>query len=189
MRSVARTGREPATYDRLMTGVETGPPTGAPVYRERLRVPVRWWVLGTLLIATFSVAMVVALPGWLTVTLTGFLLLLMGGLLATYGAARIGVTDTWLHVGRARIERSHLGDVVALDAQRMRALAGPEANVRAYLLLRPYVSTGIRIDIDDPRDPTPYWLVSSRRPEALAAALASEVHRAEQSPGSTRLGS
>ena len=37
--------------------------------------------------------------------------------------------------------------------------------------LRPYLSRAVRIGIDDPADPTPYWLVSSRRPDRLAAAL------------------
>jgi len=53
----------------------------------------------------------------------------------------------------------------------MRSIAGPKADARAYLLLRPYVRTGVRIAIEEPNDPTPYWLVSSRRPALLAAEL------------------
>jgi hypothetical protein len=33
------------------------------------------------------------------------------------------------------------------------------------------VPGGVRVDVADDDDPTPYWLVSSRRPAALAAAL------------------
>ena len=50
-------------------------------------------------------------------------------------------------------------------------LAGPEANARAYLVLRPYLKRAVKVEITDPADPTPYWLVSSRRPEDLAGAL------------------
>lgn len=53
----------------------------------------------------------------------------------------------------------------------MRLAAGRDANARAYLLLRPYIATGVRITIDDPTDPAPYWLLSSRRATELAAAL------------------
>jgi hypothetical protein len=50
-------------------------------------------------------------------------------------------------------------------------VAGPAADARAYLLLRPYLKRAVKVQITDPADPTPYWLVSSRHPEALAGAL------------------
>lgn len=143
-----------------------------PTFRETLRVPARWWALGTLLIGTFWLAMIAVVPEPLTWTITALLLLLLAVLLRTYGSRKIVVTDTWLHAGRARIERRHLGAVVPLDPEQMRAAAGRDASARAYLLLRPYIATGVRVDIEDPQDPTPYWLLSSRRAAALATALA-----------------
>lgn len=143
----------------------------SPLYRERLRVPFRWWALGTLLVGSFWLAMVVAVPEPLAWTVTAVLFLILVVALRAYGATRILVTDEWLFAGRASVQRSFLGATHSLDAAQMRSLAGPEANARAYLLLRPYISTGVRILIDDPRDRTPYWLLSSRRASALAAAL------------------
>jgi hypothetical protein len=46
-----------------------------------------------------------------------------------------------------------------------------EADARAHLVLRPYIKTAVEITLDDPDDPVPYWLVSTRRPQQLAAAL------------------
>ena len=43
--------------------------------------------------------------------------------------------------------------------------------VVAYLLLRPYLKRSVKIRVRDERDPAPYWLVSSRDPEHLAAAI------------------
>jgi hypothetical protein len=43
---------------------------------------------------------------------------------------------------------------------------------RAYLCLRGWISPVVRVELDDPDDPTPYWLVSTRRPAQLVAALA-----------------
>jgi hypothetical protein len=37
------------------------------------------------------------------------------------------------------------------------------------------VRGGVRVDVADPDDPTPYWLVSSRHPDKLAEALRAEV--------------
>ena len=56
-------------------------------------------------------------------------------------------------------------------AKRTRRRAGVEADARAHLVLRPYVASAVEITLDDPADPVPYWLVSSRRPQELAAAL------------------
>lgn len=145
-----------------------------PHFREKLRVPLRWWALGTLLVGSFWLAMVVAVPEALAWTVAGLLQLVLALLLRAYGSKKITVTDEWLTAGRARIERTYVGVSTALDPEQMRLLAGRHASARAYLLLRPYISTGVRIDIEDERDPTPYWLVSSRRASALAAALSEE---------------
>jgi len=76
-----------------------------------------------------------------------------------------------LEAGRAHIGAEHLGEAEMLDAGRLRAVMGPEADARAYLCHRSWVRQGVRVEVTDPRDPTPYWLVSSRRPEELVAAL------------------
>jgi hypothetical protein len=142
-----------------------------PVYDERLGVPLRWWALATMFLASMLIAFLVATPAWVAVAGTAVLVALVLALFLGYGAARVSVRDGVLTAGRARISLEHVGEVEALDAARTRLLAGREADARAFLLLRPYLSRAVRIGIDDPADPTPYWLVSSRRPDRLAAAL------------------
>jgi hypothetical protein len=131
-------------------------------HSERLGVPFRWWVQGTMLVATFWLAFVVA---------TGVLLLAMAGLFLGYGSPRVEVADGWLRAGRARIPGEYVGGADPLDAAETRHLAGPGADARAYLLLRTYLKRAVRVTIRDDRDRTPYWLVSSRDPEHLAAAI------------------
>jgi hypothetical protein len=142
-----------------------------PVYDERLGVPLRWWALATMFLASMLIAFLVATPAWVAMAGTAVLVALVLALFLGYGAARVSVRDGVLTAGRARISLEHVGEVEALDAARTRLLSGREADARAYLLLRPYLSRAVRIGIDDPADPTPYWLVSSRRPDRLAAAL------------------
>ncbi len=140
-------------------------------YAERLHVPLRWWVQGTMLVASLWLAVVVALPLTVAWVITGVAMLLLAWAFLAYGAARVVVTGTELRAGRAHIETRHLGAVTVLDADRTRRLAGREADARAYLLLRPYLKRGVRVDIADPADPTPYWLIQTRHPDRLAAAL------------------
>jgi hypothetical protein len=140
-------------------------------YDERLTVPLRWWVQGSMLVASLWLALVVAVPGAVAWSVTAVALALLALLLRGYGSTRIVVADGTLRVGRAQIEARHLGSVDALDADEARRAAGVEADARAYLLLRPYLSRAVRVEITDPADPAPYWLVSTRHPEALAGAV------------------
>jgi hypothetical protein len=140
-------------------------------YREKLSVPLRWWVQGTMLVATFWLAFVVAAPALVAWSATAVLLLIMVGLFLGYGAPRVEVGDGWLRAGRASIAGEFLGDAEPLDAAETRRVAGPGADARAYLLLRPYLKRAVRVTVRDDRDPTPYWLVSSRDPEHLATAI------------------
>jgi hypothetical protein len=152
--------------------VDTASPTH---YRERLSVPVRWWAQGTMLVASLWLAVIVAVPGAVAWAVTGAAVALMATLFLTYGAALVSVEDGWFRAGRARVELRFVGEVVPLDAEATRLVAGRDADARAYLLLRPYRKKAVKVSLSDPADPTPYWLVSTRRPDALAAALTRAV--------------
>lgn len=143
----------------------------APPYDERLGVPLRWWVQGVMMVASLWLALVVAVPGPAAWVCSGLALALLAGLFLSYGGSRVSVREGWFRAGRARIEGHHLGAVAALDPEETRRVAGPEADVRAYLLLRPYLKRAVKVEITDPADPAPYWLVSSRHPEDLARAV------------------
>jgi len=150
-------------------------------YAERLTVPLRWWAQGTMLVASLWLALVVAVPEALAWTISGVALVLMVALFAAYGRARVGVVGSTFLAGRAHIPLDLVGAVTALDADGVRRQAGVDADARAYLVLRPYLKRGVRVDIADPADPTPYWLVSCRRPDAIVSAF--EAGRASRAAG------
>jgi len=140
-------------------------------YDERLAVPLRWWVQGTMLVASLWLAVVVALPGAAAWLVTAVALLVLAAVLLSVGSARLTVRDGVFRAGRARIAGAHLGHATALDPESTRRLAGVEADARAFLLLRPYLKRAVRVEITDPDDPAPYWLVSTRQPDRLVRAL------------------
>lgn len=142
-----------------------------PLYAERLSVPWWMWALWAALVVVL-VAIYLEPVGPL---LTAAVVLLVGavsaaGLLA-WGSARVVVTPHELVAGRARIPVELLGPPVALDAEDARRVRGRDYNAAAYHLLRGWLPRAVLVEVRDPADPTPYWYVSSRRPEALAAAL------------------
>jgi hypothetical protein len=154
--------------------VDPAPDSGG-AYDEQLRVPLRWWALATMFWASLLLALLVAIPPVVAFLVTGVL----GGLnvlvFASYGAARVRVADGVLKAGRAQIPVHLLAAPQPLDAAAARRAAGVEADARAYLLIRPYIPTAVRVRVVDPSDRTPYWLVSTRHPQLLAAELASAI--------------
>lgn len=140
-------------------------------YSERLHVPLRWWVQATMLLASLWLAFVVAMPAWLAWSATAALVVLTFALLVWVGSARVAVRDGVLHAGPAHIALDLLGPVEVLDPEETRRVHGVDADARAFLMTRPYLRRAVKVTVADPADRTPYWLVSTRHPRELAAAL------------------
>ncbi|HET8560912.1 MAG TPA: DUF3093 domain-containing protein [Marmoricola sp.] len=142
-----------------------------PGYSERLHVPLRWWVQATMFLATFWIAFIVAMPAWLAWTAAGALAAATYALFLWVGSVRVAVADGELRAGSAHIPVRLLGTPQPLDEEETRRVHGVGADARAFLLTRPYVKRSVLVPVEDPADPTPYWLVSTRHPGSLATAL------------------
>jgi len=134
-------------------------------------VPLRWWVQATMLLASLWLAFVVSMPEWAAWSASGVLLLATFGFFAWIGSARVAVRDGVLYAGPAHISLDLLGPAEPLDAEETRRVHGVDADARAFLLTRPYLKRSVKVTVTDPADRTPYWLLSTRHPGELAAAL------------------
>jgi hypothetical protein len=142
----------------------------AVVFRERVQVPLSWWVFAVLFAGTLAGAFGFYLGRlWAVgIGVPSLVLVALGFWAASYV---IEVDDADVRIGRAVIGRPWVGAVRPLDAAATRTRSEVEADARAHLVLRPWVSTTVELTLADPADPVPYWLVSTRRPGALAHAL------------------
>lgn len=133
-------------------------------------MPPGWWALDALFALMLGVAFGYYLGlGWgLGVGVVAVVAVALGFLTASYV---IEVDETEFTVGRAVIGREWIGAARPLDAAATRARSGVDADARAHLVLRPWTSTCVELTLVDPADRVPYWLVSTRRPGALATAL------------------
>jgi hypothetical protein len=84
---------------------------------------------------------------------------------------KISINGELLKVGVAQLALSEIEQVRICDSALMASLRTRQADRRAYLALRFWVKSGVQIFLADPKDPTPYWLVSSKKPTLLASAL------------------
>jgi len=160
-----------------MPSTNTGPavPSDASttplIFSERLWPGLGAWII----VAVLSLAgiLVLAPIGWgYGIAAAVVLFLLMGGALYT-STPRIEVTAGEFRAGKAVIDRAFLGEIQAFTHDEAFQERGPRLNGLAYLCIRGWVDPVVRVEISDPEDETPYWLVSTRKPQQLLAALAS----------------
>jgi len=140
------------------------------VFKERASWPIWLWAFLLFLSGSLSIAIWAALGNtWAEVSMLTQLVGLL--FLSQSTPLEIEVTADLLRVGPARIERKYISGITSLSAEETRILRGPKINTAAYMQIRFWISTGVKITISDPQDPTPYWLVSSQKAHQLAGAL------------------
>lgn len=144
-------------------------PATTAAYSERLSPGI--WTYGAIaLFCVFVFVMIViaSLPIAAAVSLT---LLAAGSIFAFVTSPVVTVADGQLQAGRARIPVALLSEPRTLDRAEVSTMMGPSFDPRAYACLRTSTGSAVVMDVLDPQDPTPWWLVSTRHPEALARAV------------------
>jgi hypothetical protein len=140
-------------------------------YRERLYVPVLWWVLAAIDVLILGTEVWAGFGGIVPGVVYAVLSAVSLAFLLKWNSASIEVTGTTFRAANAKIALGQISNAVALDEEESRVLRGPRADPAAHLLLRPYVKRVVYIAVDDPFSSAPYWLIASRRPEEVVAAI------------------
>jgi hypothetical protein len=142
-------------------------------YRERLLVPVSYWLLAVPVAVTLGAEAYFFVDGFIPPLVIGVLLVIAAAFLVHWSSATIEVAGEVLRAGSDTLALSDAGEVIALDERQATALRGPRADPAARILLRPYLKRAVCIRLADPDEGVPYWLVATRHPEKLAAAIES----------------
>lgn len=148
-------------------------------YRERLLVPVGWWLLAVPVVAVLGGEVYAGFGGWIPAVIYAVFIVVVAGFLLTWGATTIEVADGTLRAGGAELPLDRTSEVVPLDEKQAALLRGPRADPAAHLMLRPYLKRAVYIRLADPGSGVPYWLVATRHPAELATA----IERGRQSAG------
>ena len=137
-------------------------------YRERLWVPWWWWPLGFALagLLAFEVNMAnfgtAAPPHWLPFVT---LFIVAAATLLWLGRVEIQViagsgdgVELW--AGQAHLPTTVITRSAEIPRSAKSAALGRQLDPAAFVLHRAWVGPMILVVLDDPDDPTPYWLVS-----------------------------
>jgi hypothetical protein len=163
------------TLDRVS---DTRAATQSVRYEEHLRVPWWWWLPGFGLAALIALEVnqgVQALPDWVPYAV---LLPVAAAVLMWFGRTDLRVVgddenETELWVGAAHLPVGVISRSAEVPHSAKSAALGRQLDPAAYVVHRAWIGPMVLLVLDDPDDPTPYWLVSCRRPDRVLAALRS----------------
>jgi Protein of unknown function (DUF3093) len=140
-------------------------------YHERLRAPASWWIVGMITMFVFGSIVWFGFPLWVAGVTYGTLFAVTAAFLLNWGRAAITIEGAELEACGRHLALAHIGEVRELTEAQARALRGPRADPRAYLLIRPYLHQAVYAQVTSPASGAPYWLLFTRHPAELAAAI------------------
>jgi hypothetical protein len=163
---------EPATH-------QVPPDAGSTGYRERLRTPWWWYPAGALVGVLLGAEFAFIIPAWLTwlpIVLSALLAMLVVWRLSS---ATVQVTGGELIAGDRNLALARIERAIDLSATELRRAVGRHGDPLAFNFIRSWVGPGVQLILNHPpenelvnRLPEPYWLISTRHPHRLIAALA-----------------
>jgi hypothetical protein len=186
---------DPAPHQAAPAGA-TSPAAG---YTERLRTPLWWYVASIPVAVLLGAEFIFVIPdslAWLPVVLS----ILAGiGIVWRMSSGTVRVAAGTLTAGDRSIPVADIAEFHRLTATELRRVVGRHGDPLAYNFIRSWVGPGVQLvlapqpepepepPVEDGAEPgplprlrEPYWLLSSRHPDQLLAALRTEVDRTGQ---------
>ncbi|WIM66752.1 DUF3093 domain-containing protein [Corynebacterium breve] len=159
------------------TGVQNSSST--TLYRERQWVPWYWWAMaaGLALLIAFQFSLNRNFWWFLIPLLVGLLLMVWVMFWMSKNVLEV-VQDPdgsrWLLAGDANLPASVVDRAMVVPESAKQNALGRQLDPAAFVVSRGWVKELALIVLNDPEDPTPYWLLSSKNPGQLLQAFVPE---------------
>ena len=146
------------------------------LYEERHHAPVWWWIFG--LAVAFLIAAQVQhnramIWGYITFAIFGGAVIWFLASLSSNGVRveQDASGERWLTSKGANLPASVVSRSLAIPQSAKQSAMGRQLDPAAFIIYHGWVKQLAMFVLNDPEDPTPYWLVSSRDPESLIRAF------------------
>jgi len=150
--------------------------TPTVLYRERQWAPWYMWLAGAGLVLLLSGQFALNRNVWwfvIPLIVTGAL---VGWYLMWLSRTEVRVEQDadgsrWLLVDEANLPATVVSRSMAVPASARRNALGRQLDPAAFLVSHGWVKEHVLLVLDDPEDPTPYWLIASKNPHELLDAF------------------
>ena len=140
-------------------------------YFEKSKLPIIIWFLYALMCASIYLAI------WAPLGSTPALVVTVISIFGFYYLSLkmqtiVKIENKVLYANEAKIDLKFIKNVKSLNKDEFKKLNGIAADPAAFLATNFWTNTGVKVELKDKNDPTPYWLISSKRASELAKLLA-----------------
>ena len=133
-----------------------------------------FWLISFLYFMLFSLVIAIWAAFDNTAAINAFAIALVLGAVAIHlSTSTVIVVDRELQIQRAHIPVKYLGTTEVIAKKNFSYERTRGADPAAFFATKFWVSEGLKVEVTDKRDSTPYWLISTKRAEELAQALKS----------------
>ncbi len=164
-----------------MTDPHSRPTQQGVLYSEKQRVPLTWWFFAAGVVAIISWQAQMQHPWWWAVVAS-----VISGALAMWALLSLSQTTMavfedpdgtrWLQAGKAKIPTTMIDRTLVIPPTAKQAAMGRQLDPAAFVVHKAWIPAMAMLVLDDPEDPTPYWLISSKDPDALLHAVNRPIH-------------
>jgi hypothetical protein len=142
----------------------------ATTFREVIRPPL--WLIAFVYFMLFSLALAIWAAFDNRAAIISAIFAIVIGAIALYAMkGEITCDGQELRVGRAHIGYEFCGEITVLTRAEFLRARTREVDPAAHLALFFWISEGVKMEVNDPRDPTPYWLISTKHGKDIKQAL------------------
>lgn len=146
-------------------------------------MPAYWWVLAGLLVALTSAQLSLNRNVFWLIVPAVVLSVIAGWILVSLSKTVLSVEEDadgtrWLLAEKAVLPDDVVSRSLAVPATAKRNAMGRQLDPAAFVVSHGWVHEMVMLVLDDPEDPTPYWLIGTKNPEALLTAFVPD-----QAPG------
>lgn len=146
------------------------------LYYEKQWLPWYWWVVVLGMVTAFCLQLMFNRTIWWFVIPELVLGAAALWFLFWMSSTTVSVTEDrekirWLQTDGAALPHIVVSRSLAIPASAKQAAMGRQLDPAAFLVSHAWVPTMVMLVIEEPDDPTPYWLVSAKDPAAILKAL------------------
>lgn len=149
------------------------------IYRERQWVPWYWWLIALAVVTLVSAQFMLNRNIWWFIVPFIVLNLVAAWVLVTWSKTVLKVEldsdgTRWLIANDASLPADVVSRSLAVPETAKRNAMGRQLDPAAFVISHGWVKEMVMLVLDDPSDPTPYWLLSCTNPEGLLRAFLPE---------------
>ncbi len=138
-------------------------------YRERL-TPSLWLIVAAMIVAPMAALVFMRENGSIALIAGGLVAVAVVTLMLTMSKV-VEVAGGELRIGKAHIPVELLGEPEVTTGYEARLARGQNLPAHSFTTIRGGIDGIVTMTVEDPADSTPAWVVSSRTPDRLAAAI------------------